>query len=97
MNTRLLLVLLLAIAVAGVSTSSADTAANRQALSKISPWVMAQTASGNQTEFFVVLSDHADLSSAAELPTKEAKGRFVFDALITKAKETQGQLIESLE
>jgi len=31
---------------------------------KNAPWVVVQTANGQQTEFFVVLADQADLSAA---------------------------------
>ncbi len=37
---------------------------------KIAPWVVAQTANGQQAEFFIVLADQADLSEAAALHTK---------------------------
>src|SRR5262245_52589532 len=43
---------------------------------KIAPWVTEHTAKGQKTEFFVVLGDQADLSGAANLPTKIEKGRF---------------------
>src|SRR5438128_9132642 len=48
---------------------------------KIAPWVMEYTANGQQAEFFVMLADQADLSGAAALPTKNDKGRYVYDAL----------------
>jgi hypothetical protein len=53
---------------------------------KIAPWVVAQTANGQQAEFFVVLADQADLSAARALRTKNEKGRFVHDALWTRAR-----------
>src|SRR5262245_20705315 len=37
------------------------------AASKIAPWVIDHTANGQQTEFFVVLADQADLSGAVSL------------------------------
>src|SRR5437870_12579470 len=40
------------------------------ALSKIAPWVLQHTADGKEAEFLVVLSEQADLSRAAALPTK---------------------------
>src|SRR5207253_5453874 len=45
---------------------------------KIAPWVVEHTAYGQQAEFFVVLADRADLTPAANLPTKTEKGRFVY-------------------
>jgi hypothetical protein len=49
------------------------------AANKIAPWVMEHTANGQQTEFFVVLADQADLSGAG-LQTKAEKGRYVSTA-----------------
>src|SRR6266511_4621768 len=49
---------------------------------KIAPWVMEHTANGQQTEFFVVLADQADLGPAENLPTKTEKGRFVYQTLL---------------
>src|SRR4030095_13997630 len=64
--------------------------------SKIAPWVMEHTANGQQAEFFVVLADQADLSAAANLRTKAAKGQFVFPTLFNKAQTTQGSILQWL-
>src|SRR4029077_683371 len=63
---------------------------------KIAPWVIEHTAYGQQAEFFVVLADRADLSPAANLPTKTEKGRFVYQTLREKAQRTQGPILEWL-
>ena len=63
---------------------------------KIAPWVLERTAHGAQAEFLVVLADQADLTSAQRLPTKEAKGRAVHDALWNKAQATQGPVLQWL-
>jgi serine protease AprX len=63
---------------------------------KIAPWVVEQTANGQQAEFLVVLADQADLSPAAALRTKAEKGRFVHDALWNKAHITQGAILQWL-
>jgi serine protease AprX len=63
---------------------------------KIAPWVVEHTAYGQQAEFFVVLADRADLSPAANLPTKTEKGRFVYRTLLEKARITQGPIREWL-
>ena len=63
---------------------------------KIAPWVMDQTANGQQAEFFVVLADQADLRPAANLQTKAEKGRFVYNALSNKAQTTQGPILQWL-
>ena len=63
---------------------------------KIAPWVVAQTANGQQAEFFVVLADQADLSAAGALRTKNEKGRFVRDALWNKSQTTQRSILRWL-
>ena len=63
---------------------------------KIAPWVVAQTANGQQAEFFAVLADQADLSGGAALRTKKEKGRFVRDALWNKSQTTQRAMLRWL-
>ena len=63
---------------------------------KIAPWVVEHTAYGQQAEFFVVLADRADLSPAANLPTKTEKGRFVYQTLLENAQRTQGPILRWL-
>src|SRR5438128_154735 len=63
---------------------------------KIAPWVVAQTANGQQAEFFIVLADQADLSGAAAVRTKNEKGRFVHDALWNKSQTTQRAILRWL-
>jgi subtilisin family serine protease len=63
---------------------------------KVAPWVMTHTANGQQAEFFVVLADQADLSAAANLPTKAEKGQFVFQTLSSKAQTTQRPILQWL-
>src|SRR5213080_3514015 len=57
-------------------------------VNKIAPWVIAQTANGQQAEFMVVLADQADLHAAGALGTKGEKGRFVHEALWAKSQAT---------
>src|SRR4026207_710826 len=66
------------------------------AANKIAPWVMEHTANGQEAEFFIVLSDQADLSQAAGLQTKAEKGRYVYNALLTKSQTTQGPILQLL-
>jgi serine protease AprX len=63
---------------------------------KIAQWVMENTANGQHAEFFVVLADQADLSPAANLPTKTEKGRFVYQTLLQKAQSTQEPILQLL-
>ena len=64
---------------------------------KIAPWVTEHTANGQQAEFFIELADQADLSGAANLPTKAEKGRFVYETLLHKAQTTQRPILQWLE
>src|SRR5438874_5071246 len=63
---------------------------------KIAPWVMEHTASGQQSQFFVILAEQADISAAANLQTKAEKGRFVYSTLFNKAQTTQGPILQWL-
>ena len=84
--------------IARAKSSGSDPQSSRQlAAKKIAPWVMAKTTGGNQAEFLVLLNDRANLSTADSLPTKEAKGRFVFNALRAKAESSQTSLLEWLD
>lgn len=64
---------------------------------KISTRVLDETANGGATEALVVLTQQADLSSAAALSTKVAKGRFVFNSLREVAGRTQAPIISLLQ
>lgn len=59
---------------------------------KIQSWVLERTESGAKADFFVVLGESADLTFAEQLPTKEAKGWFVYQALLDTAERTQSPL-----
>jgi serine protease AprX len=67
-----------------------------EANTKIAPWVIEHTATGQQTEFFVVLREQADLSGAAALATKGEKGRYVYDVLTSKSRSTQAPILQWL-
>jgi subtilisin family serine protease len=62
----------------------------------MAPWVLAQTANGQQAEFFVVLADQANLGAARALRTKNEKGRLVHDVLWNKSQTTQGPILQWL-
>jgi subtilisin family serine protease len=64
---------------------------------KIAARVLAETANGGRTEALVVLSEQADLRSAAALPTKLDKGRFVVNALREVATRTQAPIRRFLD
>jgi len=98
-----LLVFAAVVAVVGAIASSRQVAiagpgggAGPSQSNKIAPWVTEHTTNGQQAEFFVVLTDQADLSAAAALQTKAEKGRYVYSALLNKAQTTQGSILQWL-
>lgn len=56
-----------------------------------------ESAQAGQTEFIIFLSQQADLSQAALLPTKLEKGRFVYQTLSALAEHTQKPILEQLK
>lgn len=62
---------------------------------KVDPWVI-ETAAQGETEFLVYLTQQADVSAAASLPTKLEKGRYVQEMLYNLAQRTQGPLLAEL-
>lgn len=74
---------LLAPPVSGAAPSAPEPAP------KIASRVLADTAAGASASFLVVLKEQADLSPAARLAGKPAKGRFVVNALRAVAARTQ--------
>ena len=87
------LLLILALVAAPWPVSPAAVAAPPDPGDKVSAWVTEHTAGGQSAEFLVVLNQQADLSGAASQPTKQARGRFVFEALLKTAQATQGPLL----
>ena len=63
----------------------------------ISPGVWQATADGTGTDFFVVLSEQADLSDAASRPSREARLEYVYDRLRDVALRSQAQLRTDLD
>src|SRR5206468_5744220 len=78
------------------ATSQGNSLEQTASATKIAPWVMEHTANDQQAEFFVVLADQADVGGAAALPTKNEKGRYVYDALRNKSQASQGPLLQLL-
>lgn len=72
----------------GLSTRPLPTA-QAAWLSKLEPDLWQTAVSQPTTEFLVMLSEQADLSHAATLPTKEAKGEWVYQQLTAVANRTQ--------
>ena len=75
-------------------TGRAPAAAAAPAASgKVSPWVSARTAAGEEAEFLVVLAEQADLSAAASTTTLAARRRLVYETLWQTAQKTQAPLL----
>ena len=69
------------------------TASPSVAPANIASWVIENTSGNQEAEFIVVLKDQADLSGAVEVTGKVAKGRFVRDALYSRAQASQASLL----
>ncbi|RLC60662.1 MAG: hypothetical protein DRI80_10530 [Chloroflexota bacterium] len=63
----------------------------------VAPRVWEATADGGETRFLLVLAEQADLSAAAALPTREARLRYVYDALREVALRSQAPLRVELD
>ncbi len=86
-------------AIAVAPASAADPAGSvppPAARGNIAPWVIERTAGEQAAEFLVVMAEQADLSAAAALTDKVARGRYVRDALQTRARTSQAPLLEWL-
>lgn len=65
--------------------------------SKVDPWVLETAADQGATEFLVYLTEQADVSGAAALPTKLAKGQYVYEQLTAVANRTQPAVRAALD
>jgi len=63
----------------------------------VAPQVWEATAGGGETGFLVILAGQADLSGARALPTREARLRYVYDALREMALRSQASLRAELD
>ena len=88
-----LIILILLTNWAGRSTAATKDPADEPWVSKINPRVIDEIQSG-ETEFLVIMKDQADLSHAADLKSKEEKGKFVHQTL-TKYAEKNQKLVRS--
>lgn len=64
---------------------------------EVHPMVWRTLDAERETEVLVVLRAQADLAGADDLPTKEAKARYVYDTLRSVADKTQQELLASLD
>jgi len=94
----LLLVLLPSLSLASQPpTQEAGMGSRPTALAEVDPLVWETLRAQGRAEVLVVLRIQADLSGAAALSTKEAKGRYVYGALWAVAEATQRDLRAALD
>ena len=67
-------------------------AASPDGMDKVEGLVLQQLAEKGQTDFFLWLTETADLSPAQQIRAKADKGQFVFDTLRATADRTQADL-----
>jgi len=67
------------------------------ATAPVHPLVLTATENGQTSDFFVVLKQTADLTPAAELPSKTERGQFVVNALRAVADSSQAGLKAMLD
>ena len=77
-----------------VASSSAPRAESGWRI-KVDPWVLG-AAPAAEREFLVFLDEQADLTAARALPSKDAKGSFVFARLTETAARAQAPLVDAL-
>jgi subtilisin family serine protease len=75
-----------------VATAPFAAAARPVARAKVAPTVLTATAEGRTAAFLVVMAEQADVSAAAQLAKKQAKGRYVFDVLTGFARRSQADI-----
>lgn len=86
------LAMLIAALTSQVSTADADAWK-----SVVDARVLEAAEANGTTEFFVFLSEQADLSGVSSLQTKEEKGAFVYEKLTEMATRNQPTIISKLE
>jgi subtilisin family serine protease len=86
---RSLRLLRLGLAAGALLIAPGARAEDKPLAEKIHPWVIENTRAGAQAEFFVVLGKEANLTDAAQLKGKLAKGTFVYQTLFKAAQESQ--------
>jgi len=83
--------------VAPVAIAAPAPAPARLGPAPFDPYILEVIEQDGQADFYVVLKIQADLSAAQALPTKAARGQYVFDALTEVAAKTQGPIVAALK
>ncbi|OQY36192.1 MAG: hypothetical protein B6243_03815 [Anaerolineaceae bacterium 4572_5.2] len=84
---------MLLLGIAALAQQPKNSAAN----AKIAPHLLNAFEKEGQSEFFIVLSDKADLSQAARYSSKADKGRYVYNSLQQTAQRSQAPLKDWLD
>lgn len=96
LRIRTVLSLLLLLVLVAPMASARPSIGAQELQGKVSVKLLQELAANGTALFFVVMAEQADLSSAANLPTKQAKGEFVYQALKATAERTQADLLALL-
>lgn len=91
------LVLLFGLLISLLGPAAASAPAHFDWREKVDPWVLQTLEGSASTEFIVFLTQQADLSAAAVLPTRLQKGTFVYTQLSQMATRTQAPLLAELQ
>ncbi|MCA9931217.1 MAG: S8 family serine peptidase, partial [Anaerolineales bacterium] len=96
---KLLVIIALIFATLAIQTQTTAPIQSRPLwLQKVDEGVWQTAVSApTATEFLVMLTTQADLSAAAALPDKDAKGRYVYEQLTAVAQQTQPALRAQLQ
>ena len=80
-----------------VLTTCVISASAANPSTKIAPGLASAIAAGGNSDALIVLSEQADLSGAANLPTKAQKVQYVYAALRAVAERTQAPIRKMLQ
>ena len=97
LNCRFIGTALLSVTMCTIALSLPASAADTAAPAKIAPSLASETALGGSSEALIIFAEQADLSGAANLPTKLEKGRYVYNALRAVAERTQAPVRKMLQ
>jgi subtilisin family serine protease len=87
----------LAIAIAAVTTLLLSETQASGTQGKVSSQVMVATANGESAPFVIYMGAQADLSDAYAITDQDLRGRYVYDKLRQQAERTQGPVKELLD
>jgi serine protease AprX len=87
---------LVPVALLALALQAPAARADATAPDRLDPWVSAHLSATAPGRFLVVMRERADLRPAAALPERAARGRFVRDALLRTAHDSQAPLLAVL-